>query len=115
MGYPGMTRNFVAESSASGVMVFRVNEVGFFEDAGRDNIYAGDVSDWNFNVNVGGAATVVIQGNLNDPSVEEQWFDISSVTSSSVVQRGDYGVKFLRANVGPYTSGSVTVEFFGGQ
>ena len=115
MGYPSMTRNFRAEATATGNMDFNQQSVGFFVDVGRENIYAGDVDDWNFDVQIGGAATVKIQGNNWDPDTAADWYDISSVTSSSIVQKGNYAAKFLRANVSSYTSGSVIVNFIGEQ
>lgn len=114
MGYPAMTRNFKATATDTGNLVFKMQEVGFFDDAGREAIYVGDVSDWSFTVDVGGGATVSIQGNNWDPDDASLWNTISSVSSGSVIQRGDYGAKFLRATVDSFTSGTVEVAFFGG-
>lgn len=114
MGYPAMTRNFKATSTSTGNLVFKMQQVGFFEDEGREAIYVGDVSDWSFTVDVGGGATVSIQGNNWDPDDASLWNTISTVSSASVIQRGDYGAKFLRANVSAITSGTVEVAFFGG-
>lgn len=114
MGYPSMTRNFLATATDTGTLNFKLQEVGFFTDEGRENIYVADVNDWSMIIDVGGGATVTIQGNDWDPDDATQWADISTVSSNSVVQKGNYAVKFLRASVDSHTSGTVEVQFFGG-
>jgi len=110
MSYPTMTRNMEASSTSTGSMTFTMQEPGFYSDSGRTALYVADTPLRSFDVQIGGAATVVIEGNNWDPDSSSDWYQISSVTSSSYIN-SEEEAKFVRARVSAYTSGSVDVKF----
>ena len=110
MSYPTMVRNFTASSTSTGSMTFKQQDIGFSEDAGIAALYVADTPLRSFDVQIGGAATVVIEGNNWDPDSSSDWYQISSVTSSSYIN-SEEEAKFVRARVSAYTSGSVEVRF----
>jgi len=110
MSYPVMTRNFQASSTSTGTMTFTQQSVGFYSDPGVQSVYVADTPLRSFDVQIGGAATVAIEGNNYDPDSSSDWYALSSVTSSSLINFEEEA-KFVRARVSAYTSGSVDVKF----
>lgn len=110
MSYPTMTRNFEASSTSTGTLTFTQQSVGFYDDAGVDAIYVADTPLRSFDVRIGGAATVVIEGNNWDPGTAADWYTISTATLSTVINSEEQA-KFVRARVSAYTSGDVDVKF----
>ena len=114
MSYPSMVRRLQGSASGTGAVVLKQNPVGFFDDAGSTSAYVADTPLISWDVQIGGAATVTIQGNDGDPSTAGDWYDISTVTSSSVVKDVRH-TTFTRVNVDAYTSGSVVVKLAASQ
>lgn len=105
-----MVRRFTGSATSTGSIVLKQHPVGFFEDTGSTSVYVADTPLTTWDVQIGGAATVTIQGNEGDPSVAGDWYDISTVTSSSVT-KDDRHTTFTRVKVDAYTSGSVEIRF----
>jgi len=108
-----MTRNFTGTSTSTGSIPFQQQTIGFF-DGGEQmtELYVADVERKTFDVQITGAATVVIEGNGFDDDDAADWYQLSSTTSSSHYSTAD-AHKYVRARVSSFTSGSVTVNFFG--
>ena len=110
MSYPVMTRNLEASSTSTGMLTFTQQSVGFSQDAGVEAIYVADTPLRSFHVQIGGAATVVIEGNNWDPDTAGDWYSIASTTTSTEINSEEQA-KFVRARVSAYTSGDVDVKF----
>jgi len=111
MSYPAMTRNLKGvQQSATGTVTFKQQQVGFF-DGGEaiQSVYVADTPLKSFQVTLGGAATVVIEGNDWDGDQSGSWYSISSTTSSTAIKL-EQESKFLRARVSAYTNGTVDVS-----
>lgn len=104
-----MVRRFTGSSTSTGSITLKQHPVGFFADEGNTSVYVADTPRTTWDIQIGGAATVSIQGNEGDPSVAGDWYDISTVSASGVV-KDDRHVTFTRVNVDAYTSGTIAVR-----
>jgi len=108
-----LTRNFTGTRSSTGSVLFRQQPIGFYEGGEEmDTLYVADAERKTFDVQITGAATVIIEGNGFDDDDAADWYQLSSTTSSTHYSTAD-AHKYMRARVSSYTSGSVTVNFFG--
>lgn len=108
-----LTRNFTGTRSSTGSVLFQQQPIGFFEGGEEmGSLYVADAERKTFDVQITGAATVVIEGNGFDDDDAADWYQLSSTTSSTHYSTAD-AHKYMRARVTSYTSGSVTVNFFG--
>jgi len=74
-----------------------------------ENVLTEDTPFKTMSVQIGGTATVTLQGTAGDPDEASQWFDIGSVSSSDIVT-SSIQTRYIRANVTSYTSGDVDVQ-----
>jgi hypothetical protein len=109
MGYPSMVRRFTGSSTSTGSVTLKQYDVGFSVDNGSTSVYVADTPLTTWDIQIGGAATVTIQGNEGNPDTAGDWYDISTVTASGVV-KDDRHTTFTRVKVDSYTSGSVNVR-----
>ena len=109
MSYPSMVRKFTGSSTSTGTIALKLENIGFYSDDGTAAVYVADTPLTTWDIQIGGAATVSIQGNEGDPDAAGDWYDISTVSASGVV-KDDRHTTFTRVKVDSYTSGTVAVR-----
>jgi len=73
-----------------------------------NHVFADDMDQISLHVKIPGAATVELQGCDRNPSVAADWFTLESAVTATGLITSTTQVRFARANVTAYTSGTVT-------